>query len=1200
MTSTHNIVGKWNRRERAILRQIETHLETVEEMQLNPQQLNQAASMIAGLCLTLSKDLETRNERKQSQQLSQLMNDDLGQLFSTLLTDRVPRLSDGTDVTKQAQNVLSNTGIPSSMPLLDQCQLIGLKLFGGIAPKTIGNAVRQRIRKEAQTFLMPGERPQLVSGVQALKKDGVQVNVNQLGEEVLGNAEAQRHMDAYLDLLKTPGVDTISVKTSSVCAQLSVIAFETSLTRVCAALRVLYRAAMENPDACQKLVMLDMEAYRDLELTYQAFTTVLDEPEFQTLTAGIVLQAYLPDSHDVHKRLLAWSARRQAAGGALVQLRLVKGANLAVERIESAIAGWAVPIFPSKVDVDASFKLMIERAITLENLSHIRLGVASHNLFDVAYTLCLAKQRGITSGLHFEVLSGMAGGLSRVLLGLGCEVLVYSPAVTDSNLHAAVAYLVRRLDENTADQNFLRHSFDMVVGDVAWLNQEAGFLESRRRSLKLSLKRRRRSRLDPPQGLSRSFQNEPDTDFTLMDNRTWLQAHITNQTEAPKTTVQSSVIRTPNDCAQLNGADPSVPESTPYFIRLATPLDVSQTLDQAQAAGRGWSETPPEIRIQCLRNIAAGVRDARGELIPALMMDGGKAVIDADAEISEAIDFCTYYADRYERLMVDDRVLLTPRGVTVITPPWNFPFAIPLGGVVAALVTGNPVILKPALETTYIASQLIEICSKVGLPKDVLQFLVATDEVATPLITDPRVQTVVLTGGTSTAQLFQRLRPNLHLLAETGGKNSTIVSHFADQDLAINSIIQSAFGHAGQKCSATSLLIITQTLANDPSFKSHLIDAAASMSVGTAWDLNARVTPMIQPPEGLLYSALTTLEDGESWWLEPKPHPDNPSLWSPGIKGSVSPGSASHLTEFFGPMLSVMVAKDLTEAIEWANATPYGLTSGFHSLDEGEQIQFLETMNAGNLYINRTTTGAIVQRQPFGGRKASCFGPGAKAGGPNYLSMFVHRTPASRPSNLEERFTPTIRTVLDGWRSIGLNLAAVTTSYLDAMTALNERYDPTGLHGQDNLFRYQFNLPVLVLAFDGYEPQHLAAIHLALMISGNPFEIVAVGRPNSSNPVSIRHVLGNNVADRNWQSIIARGEYGHIRVLGAVPDTVFPAAAQAARCVDTSPVLWGGSELKKYAQEQSISIDYHRYGHLGLRERAPASIIGLVTYSVPE
>ena len=316
MASERGIIERWSRQERGILKEIETHLSTVEEMVLSPDQLNQATSLIAGLCLSLSKQLETKAEKKQSDQLSQLMNDDLGQLFSTLLTDRVPRLADGADVTRQAKNVLSKTGVPASMPFLDQCQLVGLRMFGTVAPTIIGKAVRKRIRKEAQTFLMPGEQQALSTGVKALKASGVQVNVNQLGEEVLGDIEARKHMDAYLELLETDSIDTISVKSSSICAQLSVLAFETSLQRICEALRELYRAARGSDGKPDKLVMLDMEAYRDLELTFTAFRTVLDEPEFHSLKAGIVLQAYLPDSHEVHQALIDWAKERRTRGRA--------------------------------------------------------------------------------------------------------------------------------------------------------------------------------------------------------------------------------------------------------------------------------------------------------------------------------------------------------------------------------------------------------------------------------------------------------------------------------------------------------------------------------------------------------------------------------------------------------------------------------------------------------------------------------------------------------------------------------------------------------------------------------------------------------------------------------------------------------------------------------------------------------------------
>ena len=1195
MTSAKaEISERWGRREQGILKELKSHLESVSEIRLNAAQLNEAATLIAGQCLTLSKHLETRAERKQSQQLSQLMNDELGQLFSTLLTDRVPRLADGNDVTQQAKRVLSTTGIPQSMPLLDQCQLMGLKLFGGLAPKTIGKAVRKRIQQEAQTFLIRGEAESLGPEVRALKNEGVKVNVNQLGEEVLGAAEARHHMESYLALLATPGIDTISVKVSSICAQLSVLAFDASLARVCDALRVLYRAAKSGVAGEQKLVMLDMEAYRDLELTYAAFTKVLDEPEFQDLTAGIVLQAYLPDSHSVHEDLLDWAATRHRNGGAPVQMRLVKGANLAVERIESALAGWALPIFPSKTHVDASFKIMVERALDANRLEHVRVGIASHNLFDVAYALCLIAQRHLQYGVHFEVLSGMAGGLSRVLLGLGCDVLVYSPAVADANLHAAVAYLVRRLDENTADQNFLRHSFDMNVGDAAWHDQKAGFEASRSLSTRLDLSRRRRDQTQPRPSRPAYFVNEPDTDFTLRENRQWLDAHLTRQAEKKEEVVTSRINGEHCGMETLNGFDPSRPGTVPYTIKLATPEDVEAALSVASKTQSTWSHTKVDERVKLVLDIAEAIRERRGILIAALLMDGGKAVVDADAEISEAIDFCTYYADRMRRLSERNDIHLKPRGVTVVTPPWNFPFAIPLGGVVAGLVTGNCVILKPALETPYIAQMLASICYDAGVAREVLQFVVANDEIATPLIQDERVATVVLTGGTQTADLFRSFRPALHLLAETGGKNATIVSHFADRDLAVNSIIQSAFGHAGQKCSATSLLIITKTLAADPLFAEQLVDAASSMHVASAWDLNARVTPLVAPPQGALKTALTKLDEGEVWWLEPRVHPDNPRLWSPGIKANVQPMSLSHVTEFFGPVLSVMVAEDVTQAIEWANATPYGLTAGFHSLDEDEQRLFLSQMNAGNLYINRTTTGAIVQRQPFGGRKASCFGPGSKAGGPNYLNMFVHLETLDGAQSDSVGLTPSLQSTVDSWRGQGLNLRSTAQHYVVAFKSLSAIYDPTNIAGQDNLFRYQFTLPVLVLVFEGAKPDEVARVQLALQVCGAPHQILALGGEH----IALNRILGAS-NDRDWVDMIESGDFGHIRALGNVPSHVYEVASKHARCVDTTTVSLGSWELKKYALEQSICIDYHRYGHLGLREHEGTSVIGEVARSVP-
>jgi RHH-type proline utilization regulon transcriptional repressor/proline dehydrogenase/delta 1-pyrroline-5-carboxylate dehydrogenase len=1159
---------------------------------VSEDQLSAASCSVAEEIMVMSNALATKHEAKRVRMLAGLMHDRAGQLFSTLLTDRVPRLRRGKDVVTQARKVLALTGMPSSMTSWDRVQLRAMNWFGPLIPGIAGPAVRKRIQTESEPYLFPGEAGALGEAVLGLQKTGVRVNINQLGEEVLGHDEADRHMTAYLDLLSTPEVDTISVKISSICAQLNPLAWDASMARVCEALERLYRVAMTEGKDEPKLVMLDMEAYRDLELTHRAFVEVLSRPEFKDLKAGIVLQAYLPDSHGVQEELIAWARQRRSDGGAPIQMRLVKGANLAVERVESSLMDWPLPIFESKPMVDASFKEMVGRALTLESLDAVRLGVASHNLFDVAYTECLLQARGLTEGVHFEVLSGMAGPLTRTLLALGRDVLVYSPAVASKHLHAAVAYLVRRMDENTAEENFLRHSFDMVPGDAAWKRQEAGFLESRALQQGLNTQPRRIPRdivsgVLPSRGTA--FHNEADTDFVVRGNREWIHQHLAQMVEMEAPHVPISIAGEELLREPVDGFDPSRPGHVPYTMSLATEEDVAKALDAGAAAQEGWAARSSEERGALLRAVAESLRAARGELIAGLVMDGGKSVVDADAEISEAIDFADYYAESYEELAADPRVRLRPKGLTVITPPWNFPLAIPLGGVFAALMAGNPVILKPARETAYIAWKAVELCYQAGIPKDVLQFVVAEDSVATALITDTRVHIVVLTGGTETARLFKRLRPSLCLLAETGGKNPTIVTRFADFDGAVASLVQSAFGHAGQKCSATSLLIISQELADDVRFQEQLIDAATSMHVGSAWDGDSRVTPLIHPPEGDLLKGLTECAEGESWWIEPAPSPENPRLWSPGIKVGVKAGSFSHHTEFFGPLLSVLVAQDLDEAFEWANSTPYGLTAGFHSLDTDDHAVFKARMNAGNLYINRTTTGAIVRRQPFGGRKASCFGPGAKAGGPNYVSLFVDlesvqwadSSDACPAGVLAEPF----RALKEQAPKVAAEVAAAFLDYEKAVAdVFSQVVDPSKVRGQDNEFRYQNHMQVVIVAFNDATLRDVILTCAAAHAAGTTFKVSLGGLDAAKEPLTA--MFGSEcVLTMPWSTYVQEHDVARVRGVGRPDDADYAAASGHVSVLDASQVLGVGRyECQRYLWEQSISTDYHRHGYLGLRD----------------
>ena len=442
--------------------------------------------------------------------------------------------------------------------------------------------------------------------------------------------------------------------------------------------------------------------------------------------------------------------------------------------------------------------------------------------------------------------------------------------------------------------------------------------------------------------------------------------------------------------------------------RQATAADIASAVETAAADPDGWRKLSPTVRSEILGKVAQELRVARGDLMGAALANGGKTLPESDPEVSEAVDFLDFYRDTARWWQEMPMFRATGKGVVVVVSPWNFPIAIPCGGVAAALAAGNTVILKPASDTVLVAWEFCQCFWRAGVSKSVLQFVPCSGgQEGKKLVNHPKVNSVILTGGTETARSMLHDNPRLHLFAETGGKDATIVTAVSDRDQAVKHILHSAFSHAGQKCSATSLLLLEAEVYDDPAFRRALCEAVQSMKVGSAWELDTKMGPLIRPPGGDLETALKVLEPGEEWALMPHPLDGNPNLWSSGIKYGVRPGSFTHLTEFFGPVLAVMRFEKLSEAVALVNQTGFGLTSGLESLDEREWEYWREHIHAGNLYINRVTTGAVVLRQPFGGMGKSVFGPGMKAGGPNYVAQFMDFTdvPAAKVSETPAKKT---------------------------------------------------------------------------------------------------------------------------------------------------------------------------------------------------
>jgi RHH-type proline utilization regulon transcriptional repressor/proline dehydrogenase/delta 1-pyrroline-5-carboxylate dehydrogenase len=503
---------------------------------------------------------------------------------------------------------------------------------------------------------------------------------------------------------------------------------------------------------------------------------------------------------------------------------------------------------------------------------------------------------------------------------------------------------------------------------------------------------------------------------------------------------------------------------------------------------------------------------------------------------------------------------------------------------------GNCVLFKPSTNTVLVGWHLVNAFWDAGVPKEVLQFVPCSGEGAgSELIRDPRVDCVILTGGTATAKKFLKMRPDLDLAAETGGKNSIIITALSDRDLAIKDLIHSAFGHNGQKCSAASLAILEAEVYDDPHFRRALREAAASLKVGQAWELSSKMTPLINEPQGALKKGLTTLEEGEEWLLEPKQDPHCPALWTPGIKLGVREGSFTHMTELFGPVLGLMRADNLRHAIRIANAVPYGLTSGLQSLDDREQAIWLQEIEAGNLYVNRGTTGAIVRRQPFGGFKASSIGGGSKAGGPNYLREFgkakqIHLPQEKHPVNEAVNNLTTFLDKMDlSAEKLGLWTAS-TANYAYWWKRLQQDRDPTKIVGQDNIFRYLPRKKIALRIDNHSDPFEALRVCAAALTCGAPLHISFA--PHKKSHIDWSQIFSaTEESESQFCERLKKGEFDRIRMVEAPSKAILEAAAESATYIMDEPVLANGRyELLHYLREVAISHDYHRYGNLGLRE----------------
>jgi len=1136
------------------------------------------------------------------------------------LMDQCFRSKNNARVANQILYLFEKHGIAEFFSTSERILLSFFKNLGVLLPDISIPLFIRQIREDSRTVVIKGEEQVFHHHLSRRKKENTDCIINLIGEIVLGENEADARLQKYLDALENPHIEYLSIKLSTLYSQMNSLDMEGTIRILVDRLSLLFRQALHYPssDGSSKFINLDMEEYRDLEITIRVFEETLSKPEFLTMRAGIALQAYLPDSHQWQQSLTQWAIQRVKHGGVPIKIRLVKGANMEMEATEASIRGWEMATYREKIDTDANYKRMAFYGLQPEHAYAVHIGTASHNLFEQAWAVTLAKSLG-TSGYHtLEMLEGMSESARQAIRTLSQPVMLYAPTSKQAQFTNAIAYLVRRLDENTGPDNFIRYSFGMQVGSKDWEMQKEAFINSfaqipGARLGPYRIQNRLNDILETSSGLwaaDRSYRSEADTDFTLPLNREWAELIRRKWKKNPGDPQVSIPVVVAGEKKWDDHEHRSIfdrSQSDDVCIAecaLATVADIELAVETAQSDPDGWRSLKTSQRAEQLRAVAQMVRKHRGDLVGVAAAELGKAFTETDVEVSEAVDFLEFYAHSAEIWARTRDIQMKGKGVGLVVPPWNFPIAIPLGGVAAALAAGNTVILKPASSAVYSAWELCKCFWEAGISKNTLQLLPCSGTVAGQhLIPNQGINFVILTGGELTAQKMLDARHDLFLAAETGGKDATIVTALADREQAIRNVCHSAFSNSGQKCSATSLLILEKEVYEDENFKNALIDAASSMKVGSPWDFGNRITLLESLVSGPLNQAIETLEEGESWALPPEYAHDNPYMLKPCIKWGVKPGSFCHMTELFGPLLSVMCADNLEHAIELVNATGYGLTSGLESLDEREIEVWKTRIKAGNLYINRGTTGAIVLRQPFGGMGKSSIGAGRKVGVHNYITQFMNFScdPESLSMETEESMQndtkvsavdflqPNMEILKEHLSESEIRcLGKAAKSFAVALeTEFSKSHDPFKVRGEYNEFRYLPVRKMCIRAEAGFSPVNLWLRILGAASAGVSFDIRF---EEKTNWLELLRSMRSHFPKIHSIEVTPDAQFSHYlseysRILFCNPekvsDILFDSAAKHMVFITRqAPLPVGRLELLNYFEEQSISHAYHRYGNI--------------------
>ncbi|GAB3039926.1 bifunctional proline dehydrogenase/L-glutamate gamma-semialdehyde dehydrogenase [Parafrigoribacterium mesophilum] len=1120
-----------------------------------------------------------------SLRLAQLIDDPDGPQFALDFIDRVIRPDDLHVAGKGLEVVAQH--IPAMLPWYMRWALAVGGGFSAVIPWPIVPIARLVMRRMVGHLLVEitgPDDPHLTTRLAALRASGSRFSLAMLGERVHGDGAADARLQDIRELLARDDVESVSISLSDVAGQLWPWAFHESVDRVVARLAPLYEAAAASPG--RKFITLDMGMFREFDLTVAVFERLLERPTLRGLEAGIALQAYLPGSLATLNELTQWAAARRAEGGAGIRVRLVKGAYLPMERVDAAVHGWPVPAYVSKAQTDANFIRMLNFALTPERTDAVRISVAGHNLFDIAYAWLLAEHRAVQRRIEVEMMLGMGIARDAVSAELGV-VVVTVPVVSTGRLDCAVDYLVRRLDDSVGAGHFL--------ANAGGLADRSAFAAEARRFLA---------------AVAEADAAEPTKNAEATND-----AELTNETELANDAELGNDAETQPDAFAFGSAlarrtpptNPAVAanrrwargildrtrasrlgQSAITDAQVADAEELHRRVAAAVSFGEDWARRRSTTRAQVLSSIGEELELRRAELIETMVGEVGLTFADADTEVSQAIDSARWSAALAPELDTVDNARFVPSRLSLVASLERSPLAAPAESVFAALAAGSPVILMPARHARRSAAVFVDALVSAGLPGglvtpvDLDRGEFGDSELARLLVSHPRVDHVVVTGRQQSARMFRSWRGSGHLAADTAGTNSIVVTPSADQDQAVADVVASAFTSAGQGRSSASVVILVGSLAQSQSFRRHLIDAVSSLAVGYPQDPSVDLGPLFQPAVGEVARVLTTLGEGEEWLVEPHRLDDSGRLWSPGVRDQVAPDSHFHLAQHRAPVLGIMVAADLEEAIELQRAMPFARTAGLHSLNTDEVDLWLRTSSSAELAVNRSASSVT---------RSLTSHTDALAVRGRWEPQFPEPRGSVIVKGVSEGIAELIAAAGPGMDYLGFD--RVRAAARSDQMAWDDRFSRAHELGRSPFERLVVRfrpVPVAIRVSENAPTWELARVLAAAMRAGSP---VAISSATPITAALVRFLNDETTAitvsevvietDSRWRARLLSGETGaqRIRLLGedqsalaALLGSGFSAAIYA------EPVTAAGRiELLTFLREQSVTITAHRFGY---------------------